>query len=177
MFRYFFLVSIVVLSGCVAEKPAPPPPKKEVTIDFSKGALDKTKVIVAKEIQWDQSSIRLLTEGLFGRIVKTSEGILCFYEDKGGIYVKSGTKDLSGLGEAVKVAEFPNGIAISPNACVLDDGSVICFYIESPTEDFKEYFKLKWLRVLMGKPGVSPKSCIRQVTTSRAVAGTLWPSK
>jgi hypothetical protein len=152
MFKFinFFsvLFTLIFFVSCGSKRPPAKQKPKALAIDFSSSAgLQKPEVRITG-VEWDVSSKRLLTEGIFGRLLKLDDRVLCFYEDNASIHVKSGDLDLTGFGESVKLADFPGGLAVNPRGLLLGNGEVLCFYVESPIEDLKSYFALKVIKSL-----------------------------
>ncbi|MCM8526482.1 MAG: glycoside hydrolase [Lentisphaeraceae bacterium] len=138
-------ISILILGSCqqkvvVEEKP------RSLNIDFAAGLEeeeDKPKLV---GINWESEEAVYIGSGSYSRLVGYKNKILCFYEDNGVISMVKGSGDAKEWGQPKKVAEYKDGAAITPGPVVLKNGDILCFYVDSPLEDFKDYFRIMMTR-------------------------------
>jgi len=137
----FVIINFLILTSCqqevvVKEKP------KSLTIDFAAGLggeEEKSKIV---GLNWDYENPVFVASGAYPRLLSYENKILCFYENNGIISMKIGDGEAKSWGEPIKVAEYKQGAAITPGPLLLKNGDILCFYVDSPLEDFKDYFRI-----------------------------------
>lgn len=154
-----FLMMISLLTSCQQEQPVVVAEKpKPLNINFAAG-LDKDdgkpKLV---GISWNEREPVYVGAGTYPRMLGYKNKTLCFYENDGIISMVKGDGDAKEWGEPQKVAEYRSGAAINPGPVVLKNGDILCFYVDSPLEDFKDYFRIMVTRSKdMGESWSKPK--------------------
>lgn len=138
-----FVVSVFVLSSC--QQPPPPVVKEEpksLNINFAAGLKEDDGKPKLVGVSWDKEEAVYVGAGSYPRLVGYKNKTLCFFEDNGVISMVKGDGDGKSWGQPRKVAEYKDGAAITPGPLVLKNGDILCFYVDSPLEDFKDYFRV-----------------------------------
>ena len=143
----YILISLFtwVFTSCQQEQVVVEKPKS-LSIDFAAGLNSESDKPKITGINWDYDNPVFVGEGSYPRLVGIGNKVLCFYENNGVISMKKGDGEAKSWGEAVKVAEYKDGAAITPGPLVLKNGDILCFYVDSPLEDYKDYFRIMLTR-------------------------------
>lgn len=135
----------VFLASCQQEQPVVEKPKS-LSINFEAVLEKDNEEPKITGIDWDYENPVFVGSGSYPRLTGYKNKVLCFYEDNGVISMKKGDGEAKEWGEPVKVAEYKDGAAISPGPLVLKNGHILCFYVDSPLEDYKDYFRIMLTR-------------------------------
>ena len=136
------LISLSLLLGaCQTKKPVEKKPES-LEINFAASLEKEEEKPKLTGINWDYENPQFLVAGAYPRLIGYKTNVLCFYENNGIINMLKGDRDAKEWGEPTEVARYKDGAAITPGALVLKNGDIICFYVESPLEDFKDYFRI-----------------------------------
>ncbi|MCM8540083.1 MAG: glycoside hydrolase [Lentisphaeraceae bacterium] len=146
--KYFLqiLIGLLLLNSCQQKQEVVKEEPKSLSINFAAGLEEEDGKPKLVGISWDAEEAIYIGSGTYSKLVGYKNKILCFYENNGVISMVKGSGDAKEWGEPKKVAEYKDGAAITPGPLVLKNGDIICFYVDSPLEDYKDYFRVMMTR-------------------------------
>ena len=140
-----FFICLLILTSCQQEQVVVEKPKS-LSINFQAGLDPENEDPKIVGMVWDYDNPVFVGAGSYPRLLGYKNKVLCFFEDNGVISMKKGDGEAKEWGETIKVAEYKDGAAITPGPLVLKNGDILCFYVDSPLEDYKDYFRIMMTR-------------------------------